>query len=104
MDASCGWSGCHDHSARKENGSSDLNRQMFNESENLDARAKEQFVIHMSESVDVHFTIAETTWICQEWAEIWAFQESRIMVPQFRCSAISIQRSVRFPNLSFTRF
>ena len=46
---------------------------MFNESGNLDARAKEQFVIHMSESVDVHFTIAETTWICQEWAEIRAF-------------------------------
>ena len=36
--------------------------------------------------------------------EILTFQEScNILVPQFRCFAISVQRSVQFPNFIVTQ-
>ena len=70
----------------------DLSRQMLNQPFNFNARVKQQPIINVNARIDVQFNTSETTRICHRLPETQACQESHnMLVPQFRCSTISIQ-------------
>ena len=51
----------------------------------------------MNENICVRLIVSETTWIRQEWLTVQTFQDTHeVLMQQFRCFAITIQRLVQF--------
>ena len=60
--------------------------------------------VYLSTKVDVQLIVSETSRICQEWVIVRTFQDTEdMLVPQFRCSAITKQRFVQFPHFIITQ-
>ena len=65
-------------------------------------RSKQQTVINMNENICVRLIVSEALGIRPEWVVVQTFQDThKVLVPQFRCFAITLQRFLQFPHFVF---